>query len=254
MVFSAASWRPVVMRSRFLGTLCVALGLLSSNAALTNSTLLDLNQLPFFLGREYFVLRSGRAQMIIQADRADLGPAFTYLLFDAANARQSVTKDGAFNYVPGEGFGSSALVVELGGFPFTALGHRTATRWVLEDDIPVVQAVWWAGGIRVTELISALSTNGLFRRDIILEGANLVGDEKVKLKLYLPRGGFGVEGKVVHQTGRGARLALASTGHVPSKPSPDMGVLEIGPVVVSPGTSVSIPTFLFAQIPAADET
>ena len=29
----------------------------------------------FFYGREYFVLRSGRVQMIVQADKADLAPA-----------------------------------------------------------------------------------------------------------------------------------------------------------------------------------
>jgi hypothetical protein len=58
----------------------------------------ELNQLPFFYGREYFILRSGQAQMIVQADRADLGPAFTYLLYDAQDARQSVSKELAFNW------------------------------------------------------------------------------------------------------------------------------------------------------------
>ena len=77
------------------------------------SPTLELNQRAFFLGREYFVLRSGRAQMVVQADRADLGPAFTYLLFDAENAPQSAAKDGAFNFAPGQGFGASGLVVEL---------------------------------------------------------------------------------------------------------------------------------------------
>ena len=105
-----------------------------------------LNQRSFFLGREYFVLRSGRAQMVVQADQADLGPAFTFLVFDAEDASQSAAKDRAFNYAPGEGFASSALVVELGGFPFTALGHRTETRWRVEDGVPAVEAVWWAGG------------------------------------------------------------------------------------------------------------
>ena len=92
-------------------------------------TLLDLNKAAFFYGREYFVLRSGRAQMVVQADRADLGPAFTCLLFDAQDAKQSARKESAFNFVPKEGFGSSAREVVLGGFPFTAPGHRTDTRW-----------------------------------------------------------------------------------------------------------------------------
>src|SRR3974390_778145 len=162
----------------------------------TNSSLVQLSELPFFLGREYFVLRSGRAQMIVQADRADLGPAFTYLLFDAENAGQSRTKAGAFNFVPNEGFDSSALVVDLGGFPFTALGQRNETHWILERGIP---PVWWAGGIRVTERISALSSNGLFCRTIRLEGANLVGRENVRLRLVLPRGEYGRERSILMQ-------------------------------------------------------
>jgi hypothetical protein len=41
------------------------------------------------------------------------------MLFDAQDARQSARKERAFNFVPGEGFGASALEVVLGGFPFT---------------------------------------------------------------------------------------------------------------------------------------
>ena len=78
------------------------------------------------------MLRSGRAQMVVQADRADLGPAFTYLLFDAHDASQSCRKDRAVNFDPAEGWTHSALQVELGGFPFTALGHRTER--ALADD------------------------------------------------------------------------------------------------------------------------
>ena len=100
-------------------------------AAEETNSLLDLNNAAFFYGREYFILRSGRAQMLLQADRADLGPAFTWMLFDAQDAKQSARKERAFNFVPKEGFGSSALEVVLGGFPFTALGHRTDTRWVV---------------------------------------------------------------------------------------------------------------------------
>ena len=144
-------------------------------AAEVSPALLELNKAAFFHGREYFVLRSGRAQMVVQADRADLGPAFTWLLFDAQDAKQSARKESAFNFVPKEGFGSSALEVVLGGFPFTALGHRTDTRWVVEEGIPAVEAVWWAGGVRVTERISALAAEGAFRRTVQLEGAHLVG-------------------------------------------------------------------------------
>lgn len=96
-----------------------SLVLLSSAATLRSEELsaafLALNKQPFFLGREYFVLRSGRAELIVQADRADLGPALTYLLFDSQNASHSARKDRAFNFDPTAGFASSALMVELGG-------------------------------------------------------------------------------------------------------------------------------------------
>ncbi len=67
------------------------------------SCLVELNNLPFFYGREYLVLRSGRAQVIFQVDRADLGPAFTHMLFDVENAAQSERKERAFNFDPEKG-------------------------------------------------------------------------------------------------------------------------------------------------------
>src|SRR5208282_3248939 len=144
---------------------------------------LDLQKRSFFYGREYFVLRSGRAKMIVQADRVDLGPAFTFILVDATNPSQTHRKDMAFNFAPPGGFTSSALQVVLGGYPFTALGNRTEARWVDLDEIPAVEAVWWAGGIRVTERIKALGNKGAFQRSIQLEGADLVGPEHVELRL-----------------------------------------------------------------------
>ena len=78
----------------------------------------------FFDGREYFVLRSGRAQLIAQADQADLAPAFLYLLFDAQNNKQSARKATAFNFGDGQGFINSALQVGLGGFALPLWGIR----------------------------------------------------------------------------------------------------------------------------------
>ncbi len=240
------------MRSFPVLAACVVLAALCAGAgeAPLPTTTLDLNKLAFFLGREYFVLRSGRAQMIVQADRADLGPALTYLLFDAENARQSAAKEGAFNFVPGEGFGSSALVVELGGFPFTALGHRTETRWVLEEGVPAVEAVWWAGGVRVTERISALGTNGVFRRAVGLAGAHLLGEESLKLRLALPAGERLRDGAVLVQDGRGARCALALLGGATVQVSEEKGTFEIGPLTVAPGAEARVDTLLFVQVPS----
>ena len=96
-----------------------------SAAAPSFPSVLELNKLAYFYGREYFVLRSGRAKVIFQVDRADLGPAFSFMLFDAEDANQSARKDGAFNYDPEEGFTSSALRVELGGFSFCAFGQES---------------------------------------------------------------------------------------------------------------------------------
>ena len=214
--------------------------------------LLDLQRAAFFHGREYFVLRSGRAQMVVQADRADLGPAFTWLLYDAQDAKQSASKEGAFNFAPNEGCASSALEVVLGGFPFTALGHRTDTRWVVEEGIPAVEAVWWAGGVRVTERLSALETEGAFRRTVQLEGAHLAGDEAIRLRLHLPRTGVEQEGSLLLQTGGKARLALVVADATPVRADPTNAGLEIGPLAISSRGSATVETLLLVQVPAGE--
>jgi hypothetical protein len=221
-------------------------------AAEVSPALLELNKAAFFHGREYFVLRSGRAQTVVQADRADLGPAFTWLLFDAQDAKQSARKESAFNFVPKEGFGSSALEVMLGGFPFTALGHRTDTRWVVEEGIPSVEAVWWAGGVRVTERISALAAGGTFRRTVQSEGAHLVSEESVLLRLHLPPSGVQSEGKLLLQTRDRARLALTVADATPVRVDPTTAMLEIGPVAITPRGSTVVETLLLVQVPAGD--
>jgi hypothetical protein len=221
-------------------------------AAEETPSVLDLNNAAFFYGREYFILRSGRAQMLLQADRADLGPAFTWMLFDAQDAKQSARKERAFNFVPKEGFGSSALEVVLGGFPFTALGHRTDTRWVVEEGIPTVEAVWWAGGVRVTEHISALEANGAFRRQVRLEGAHLAGAETMLLRLRLPQPGIVQEGGVLIREGGKARMALCVADATPAKVDASTALLEIGPVAISPGGSATVDTLLLAQVPVGE--
>jgi hypothetical protein len=242
------------MLRRILTVALLAISITAGLAQELGTSLLDLNKLPFFYGREYFVLRSGRAQMIVQADRADLGPAFTYLLFDAQNARQSQRKDRAFNFVPDKGFASSALEVILGEFPFTALGHRTETRWTLHDGIPAVEAVWWAGGIRVTEHIFALQSFGSFQRSIVLEGAHLVGKESVKIRLSLPPGEVSRQGSTLQWNGPQARLALTVAGNEPSQILEAKGCLEIGPLEVAPNSKVALETILFLPLRSvADE-
>lgn len=235
---------------RFATPLLAAFAL---TAAETNSPLVELNQHAWFLGREYFVLRSGRTQMIVQADRADLGPAFTYLLFDAQNARQSARKTGACNWVAGEGVGASALEVVLGGFPFTALGHRTETCWGAFNGItPYVKATWWAGGIRVNEYLVAIVGADAFYRLIELEGAHLAGRESVLLRLRVPPGESVREGSFLLHAGSNARLGLAVLEEAPVQIRPEHHCLEIGPLTVGPRDWLRIPTLLAAQIPKGD--
>jgi hypothetical protein len=217
------------------------------------ATVVDLNKLPFFLGREYFVLRSGRTQMIVQADRADLGPAFTYLLFDVQNARQSASKQRAFNFTPDAGFALSALEVVLGGFSFTALGHRTETRWVTADGIPAVEATWWAGGVRVTEHITALGSGGTFRRSIRLEGAHLVGEESVRVRLSLPAGDLRREGSTLTYNSDSFRCALAMLGDLQTEIQEAKGYMEAGPILLAPGGKAAVESVLLTQVPAGDE-
>lgn len=218
-----------------------------------DSAQLELNKLAFFHGREYFALRSGRAQMFVQADRADLGPAVTYLLFDAENAAHSARKVNAYNFVEGQGFASSGLQVVLGSFPFAALGHNTEVRWVDDDGIPAVEAVWWAGGVRVRERLRALTGTGAFLRTIHLEGADLAGDDSGKLRLGLPAGETHAAGAVLLHQGKGARLALTLLGQAPGRVSEEEALIETGDIPLAPGAGVIIETLLVMQIPASDE-
>src|ERR1039457_5723568 len=131
------------------------------------------------------------------------------MLFDAENANPSARKESTLNFVPNAGFGSSALEVVLGGFPCTALGHRTDTCCVAQAGIPAVEAVWWAGGVRVTEHISALEATGMFRRQVRLEGAHLAGEEAVLLRLRAPPTELRQEGNMLVHGIAGPGVGLA---------------------------------------------
>jgi hypothetical protein len=239
------------------GLLPVATFLLTANAPGLEAASVDPAGVPlltrsFVEGREYFVLRSGRAKLIAQADQADLAPAFLYLLFDAQDNRQSARKERAFNFGDGHGFLRSALEVMLGGFAFTALGHQTQTRWVLADGVPAAEATWWAGGLRVTERLLALGSNGLFLRRVQVASVNLGGPETVWLRLHLPPGACAVRDGWLAQDLPGCRLALGAAGPWPIHAVPARGLFEVGPLALAPGQSVSVDTLLWAQIPAAD--
>lgn len=209
----------------------------------------------WYYGREYYVLRSGRAQLIVQADRADLGPAVRWLAFDAQDARQSARKERAFNWGPDDPAQSSALEVRLGGFGFTALGHRTDCRWteiasgVPGAGVPAFEARWWAGGVRVVERLFPLLHRGWFVREIELAGAHLAGPEAVTLILRVPQGRIAAFERGLASEVRGARLGVWAPGSTPIRAEPDRGNLELGPIGVEPGGRVRLTTILTVAIP-----
>jgi len=215
-----------------------------------STDLVELSKLPFLHGREYFVLRSGRAKVIFQLDRADLWPAFTYWLFDAENSRQSERKQQAFNFDPEHAVASSALRVELGGFPFTAFGEQTEAHWVIVEGVPAVEAVWWAGGIKITERITALVGSGALRETIELDGSGMAGDDTVVLKLFLPPGEFRAAGRVLIQSSAKYGCGVAVTGDMTAHADEKEGALVIGPVAVGPRSKSTLEVLRFFQVPA----
>jgi hypothetical protein len=218
--------------------------------ACSGSELVELAKLPFFHGREYFVLRSGRAQVIFQLDRADVGPAFTHMVFDVETASQNERKERAFNFDPASGFSSTALQVELGGFAFTALGEQTEAHWVNADGIPAVEAIWWAGGVKVTEQIIALADAQAFLETIQLDGSSLAGDDAVTVKILLPGAQTRAGGPMLVQNHDVFGCGIAVLGEAPARAEEAEGRLIIGPLAVGPRKAASVQVLRFFQIPS----
>lgn len=208
------------------------------------------DELAFVYGREYFVLRSGRAKIIFQIDRVDLGPAFTHLLYDAEDAPQSALKSSAFNFDPQDGFRSSALWIELGGFSFSAFGEQAEARWVNQDGVPAVEAQWWAGGLRVVERFTALTNAQAFEHTICLDGSSLAGDDLAKAKLLLPRGQYRGSEAMLVQEGRGYGSGMVITSPHTAQIDEVHGQVETEPLVVGPDKKVLLQFFRFYQFPS----
>ncbi len=244
------------MKKRIL-SLCVwrgILALLLTSAAVSaapDSTMIHLNNYSYFYGRQYYVLRSGRTQMFIQADKVDLGSAFTYLLFDAENSHQSARKDSACNYDPRSGFETSALEVKMGGYPFVALGQNTMTRWIYEDGIPKVEAVWWAGGIEVTEKIFALAGANAFERTVTLSGKQIIGRESIELRLGIPEGKIERSNNEITYSSEKGRVSIVADVP-PSRVSFASNYLQVSDTI-SPHETQTFRTFIVTQIPTGGE-
>lgn len=202
----------------------------------------------FFLGRDYYVLRSGRAKMVLQADKSNLGPAFTYTLFDAENTVQTHHKKKAFNYTQEGGFAHSALEVVLANYPLTALGTQLVTSWIVEDNIPSVQADWWASGVKVREVIRAATLNGVFKRTITLDPVALMGIDTAYIRLSLPEESILKDEHSLLWMDDKAGMAISSAPALEYKISTANGKLEIGPIILVPGEKREIVTYLLLDV------
>ena len=233
----------------------LAAALTATAVPATEPTALALQQRGFFHGREYFMVRSGRVQWIVQVDRADLGPAVTGYLFDADYVARN-SKHQAYNYIDHDGVRSSSLAVvpQKSNFGFTAFGEHTRARWVQDEGIPSVEATWWADGVRVTERFAGLSENNTVRRTISLTGANLHGEERYSLRLRLPAGKATAAGRALSGSCNTCPQALVVGGGQPVRLDAAQGMIEIGPLTISPGQTVTVETYLLAQIPADTKT
>lgn len=200
-------------------------------------------------GREYFMLRSGSARMIIEANTTGTQPGVTYLLFDANRPCQTLRKERAFNYEPGHNCTSSALQVILGGAHFTALPHNCTVRWRQENGIPTVQAQWWAGGIRVTESFLALADANAFLRRITLEGADLAGPDSVRVALALPAGRRMDDRGMLASVTPSAVIAIGFTGSAQTITDTLAGTITTAPVPVRPHGSITLSTCLVLRSP-----
>ncbi|MCC6123528.1 MAG: hypothetical protein IT426_01050 [Pirellulales bacterium] len=216
-------------------------------AETVNPAFVPLLEKSFFYGHNQFLLQSGRTRMFVQAHKVNIAPAFTYLLFDAQRGQNA--KRRAFNFAAGQGLVDSALEVLLGKYAFTAQGENTEIRWTTVEGIPAVEAVWWAGGIRATERLFALNDRDAFLRRIILESKDLIGTEKVSLRLSLPPGDAAIrDGLLIQQRGP-MTMALGAVGKHAGQTSSGGNTVTIGPIELAVGQAVVIDTLLLAQLP-----
>jgi hypothetical protein len=247
---------PAFFRKLSLLLPTVALSLFSAinnlNAAEpVNPAFVPLLEKSFFYGHQQYLLQSGQTRMFVQTQKVDIAPAFTYLLFNSEGGQNA--KRDAFNFANGQGLVDSALEVVLGKFAFTPQGENTETGWATWDRIPTVEAVWWAGGIRVTERIFAIKDCDAFVRRITLESKNLLGPEQVSLRLSLPPGDAKIQDGMLVQKQGPMTMALGVVGEYAKKSSVSGNTVTIGPIELAVGQSVNIQTLLLAQLPPGEK-
>ncbi len=220
-----------------------------------DSTQLRYNTQTFLYGRNHFFLRSGRALMVIQSDRVDVGPAINYWLFDAGNPKQSGKKVHAFNFNPQTGnVFTSTLQVILKDVPFMAFGQETKVHWVEENGIPLVEGIWWADGVRVSERFIGLPEKETFQRSILLEGADLSGEVEINLRLNMPFGNCKINDQVILGQAGDANVAITvSPTEYPLQLDTTEGFIEIGPIKINPNQKIKINSYLLLSLPAESQ-
>ena len=243
------------MNIRILTLALTGLAIGATGHSVRAAVALDPAAIPFlersyFEGRDYYLLQSGRVRLIAQADKAQFGPAFTWMLFDSRNDGQMHRKRSAYNFEGGQGMADSSVEIGLGGAFFTARGAAMETRWTTVDGIPAVEAKWWASGIQVTEQLFALKDKEAFVRRITLDPKNLAGPDQALIRLALPGKGGGVvrDGLLCKQQGALTMgLGVAGKDAAQTKAIANY-ILDIGPVALEPGKPVTVDTLLVAQL------
>ena len=216
----------------------------------SDSTQLRYNSLTYFHGRNHFFLRSGRALMVIQSDKADVGPALNYWLFDAGNPKQSGLKVNAFNFNPQAGnVFSSTLKVIIKNVPFMAFGEQTKVHWLEENHIPIVEGLWYADGILVRERFLSLPEKEVFQRSVLLTGADLSGEVEIRVRFDMPFGDCSLHDQIMTAKAGEASVAMAVTAGYPVQHNTSAGFIEIGPIRISPGQKINIRSYIILQLP-----
>ncbi len=211
---------------------------------LSNQSIMDQ---AYFSGRSYYVLRSGNVKMILQAEKVNVLPALTYLLYDAENIGQTKLKKQAINYSEDGGYLSSALKVKTLDTWFTAMGHHTNTRWVLQDGIPSVEAKWWAGGLRISEVIAPITNQGVFKRSITIHSKNLAGEDSVSFSLSLPGKSTFVGNNFIFYEHEKDFIAIAIKDNSLVSFSEIEGTMRAGPFNIKQDEEIKFETFLIVN-------
>jgi len=239
---------------------CALIALVSSIHCVHGAALIAPSSVPYLEasqwdGRNYYLLQSGRMRMVVQADRATFAPAFTWMLFDAQDAKQYFTKKTAYNFGNGQGLADSSLEVNLGGIYFTAMGNNSEVHWTRVEGIPAIEAKWWAGGIQVTEQMFALKDKEAFVRRIILDPKSMGGKDHAILRLCTGQPGVGsVHDGLVWRKLAGATMAIGVIGDQASHAkATENRMIDIGPIELEPGKKVAVDTLILTHLDSQDE-